>query len=197
MTSPAIPRFLGPSLVALAVLFPSAALAAGSEDAPPSTAPGASAPANPSSPTTASGPGSPTTKAGNAAPTAASLYQDGKAAISRKDWKAAITALSGAAKLETGNADVHNLLGYSYRKSGDYKNAFANYALSLKFNPKHKGALEYQGEAYVETGNVTKAKANLAKLKTACGNTTCEEYIDLAASIKAAEAKKTAKKSTK
>lgn len=128
------------------------------------------------------------------APTAASLYQDGKAAISRKDWKAAIAALAASAKLEAGNADTHNLLGYSYRKSGDYKNAFANYALALKFNPKHKGALEYQGEAYVETGNITKAKANLAKLKTACGNTTCEEYVDLAAAIKAGAAKKSTKK---
>ncbi len=122
------------------------------------------------------------------------MYEDGKAAISRKDWKAAITALSGAAKLESGNADIHNLLGYSYRKTSDYKNAFANYALALKFNPKHKGALEYQGEAYAETGDLVKAKANLAKLKTICGNTTCEEYVDLAGFIKTAEAKKSTKK---
>lgn len=189
MTSHTLPRFLGSATFAALLFLPSAALAAGSEDAPPSTSPTASTPANPGA-----APGTPSTKAGVAAPTAASLYQDGKAAISRKDWKVAITALSGAAKLESGNADIHNLLGYSYRKTADYKNAFANYALALKFNPKHKGALEYQGEAYAETGDLTKAKANLTKLKTVCGTTTCEEYLDLATFIKAAEAKKAAAK---
>ncbi len=188
MTSRNLSRYLAPAALVLGVVLPTAALAAGSEDAPPTTG---------NVPAATTVPGSPTTKAGvaaSAAPTAASLYQDGKAAISRKDWKTAITALSGAAKLESGNADVHNLLGYSYRKSADYKNAFANYAVALKFNPKHKGALEYQGEAYAETGELTKAKANLSKLKTVCGNTKCEEYVDLAAFIKVTGTKKVAKK---
>jgi Flp pilus assembly protein TadD len=190
MTSRNLSRYLAPAAVVLGLVLPTAALAAGSEDAPPTTAGGPTATAAPGSPTTKSGATAPTAPA---AVTAASLYQDGKAALSRKDWKTAITALSGAAKLESGNADVHNLLGYSYRKSADYKNAFANYALALKFNPKHKGALEYQGEAYAETGELTKAKANLSKLKTVCG-TKCEEYLDLAAFIKLTEAKKVAKK---
>lgn len=185
MTLHALPRFAIAILTA-STLLSSAALAAGSEDAPPSTGPAATAPTNaPVSTVPASGGATPT----KVTATAASLYQDGKSAVSRKDWAAAIAALSGAAKLEAGNADVHNLLGYSYRKSGDYKNAFANYALALKFNPKHKGALEYQGEAYAETGDLTKAKANLAKLKSICG-TKCEEYADLAAAIKVAESKK-------
>jgi Flp pilus assembly protein TadD len=182
MPSLRTPRFLALTLLAALAVPPSASFAAGSEDAPPSTGPTATAPANAGGAAATA----PTTKA---VATAASLYQDGKAAISRKDWASAITALSAAAKLESGNADIHNLLGYSYRKSGDYKNAFANYALALKFNPKHKGALEYQGEAYAETGDLTKAKANLAKLKAICG-TKCEEYVDLAAAIKTAESKK-------
>ncbi len=178
-----------PSFAVLAVLLlsPSVANAAGSEDSPPTTAAGSAT----SQPAAGGGGSAPTTKP---AVTAASAYADGKSAIARKDYKAAIASLTEAAALEPKNADVHNLLGYSYRKTGDYKNAFKQYALALAINPKHKGALEYQGEAYAETGELAKAKANLVKLKAACGNTTCEEYVDLAAFIKTAEAKAKKKK---
>jgi Flp pilus assembly protein TadD len=185
------------SLALVVALFvpTSGILAAGSEDSPPTTraneAGGSATTAKPYAPgaTTAG-----TTVAGES-PSAGALYEEGKAAISRKDWKAAIASLTKAASLEPNNADIHNLLGYSYRKTGDYKNAFAQYGIALKLNPKHKGALEYQGEAYAETGDIAKAKANLVKLKAACGNTTCEEYKDLAGFIKTAEAK--AKKTKK
>lgn len=184
-------RLMALSLTAACLLVPSVSLAAGSEDSPPATSaggPAATAPANPGAPAPTA-----TTKPGA---TAASAYADGKSAISRQDWKSAIVSLTQAAALEPKNADVHNLLGYSYRKSGDYKNGFKHYAIALGINPKHKGALEYQGEAYAETGELVKAKANLVKLKAACGNTSCEEYVDLAGAIKTAEAKAKSKKST-
>ena len=37
-------------------------------------------------------------------------------------------------------------------------------SLALDFDPQHKGALEYLGELYVETGQVDKAKENVAAL---------------------------------
>ncbi|NJL16993.1 MAG: hypothetical protein HC938_07165 [Nitrospira sp.] len=40
------------------------------------------------------------------------------------------------------------------------------YAKALDFDPNHKGALEYQGELFVELGQVDKAKRN-AKLEAA------------------------------
>ncbi len=188
-TNAALPRPLARFILAAVIsglsFAPQVAFAAGSEDAPPTTAripPTVDSGSKPSS--------GPTTKA---APSAGSLYEEGKAAISRKDWQAAITALSKAAELEPDNADIHNLLGYSYRKTANYKKAFEHYAIALKLNPKHKGALEYQGEAYAETGEIAKAKVNLATLKSVCGNTSCEEYKDLAAFIKTAEAKKPSK----
>jgi Flp pilus assembly protein TadD len=177
-----LPRLVLTGLISCAVLAPQAAFGAGSEDAPPTTAK-----APPATDSGSKSSNEPTTKA---VASAGTLYEEGKAAIKSKDWKAAIAALSKAAQLEPNNADIHNLLGFSYRKTADYKNAFAHYATALKLNPAHKGALEYQGEAYAETGNLPGAKANLTKLKSACGNTSCEEYKDLAAFIKTAEAKK-------
>ena len=53
--------------------------------------------------------------------------------------------------------------------------------MALKINPAHLGALEYQGEMYVETGKLDNAKANLAVLKKLCGD--CEQADDLAKAI--------------
>ena len=107
--------------------------------------------------------------------------------IKAKDYKAAIADLTKIADT-TQHADVYNLLGFSHRKSGDLKTGGTFYAKALDFNPDHLGALEYQGEMYVELGQVDKAKANLAKLVTLCP-TGCEEREDLEKAIAAIPAK--------
>ena len=57
------------------------------------------------------------------------------------------------------------------------------YAKALKLDPKHTGALEYQGVLFIKLNQIDKAKANLALIKSICGNTTCESYVDLAKAI--------------
>jgi hypothetical protein len=52
----------------------------------------------------------------------------------------------------------------------------------LRINPNHLGALEYQGELFLQTKKVSAAKKNLAKLKQLCG-VNCEEYLDLKKAI--------------
>jgi hypothetical protein len=56
------------------------------------------------------------------------------------------------------------------------------YSKALRIDPNHLGALEYQGELFVETKKIPSAKKNLAKLKSLCG-ATCEEYLDLKKAI--------------
>jgi tetratricopeptide (TPR) repeat protein len=158
--------------------------AAGTEDGP---APGATTAA----PLTLGGASSTTVAYGSATTTAstaskaasASDYEAGKLAVSKGDWKQAIAIFTAVTTAEPGNADAWNLLGYATRKNGDPKAAIPLYAKALALNPRHRGALEYQGEAFVETKQLTKARANLAALKRVCG-TSCEEYKDLAAAIK-------------
>ncbi|RYH14324.1 MAG: tetratricopeptide repeat protein [Alphaproteobacteria bacterium] len=111
---------------------------------------------------------------------------DARALIKAQKWKSAITMLKTIVANDSRNADALNLLGFSLRKSGDMKNAEGFYLKALKLNPRHKGANEYLGELYVETGHVDKAKARLETLAKLCGNTTCEEYEDLAKAIAAA-----------
>lgn len=110
-----------------------------------------------------------------------------RASIEAKDYKTAIVALTPMLVTHQ-HADVYNLMGYSLRKSGDTRQALTFYRKALDFDPKHKGALEYMGELYVETGQIDKARENVAKLKTLCPSG-CEELADLQQAIAAAAPK--------
>ena len=112
-----------------------------------------------------------------------------RAKIKAKDFAGAIAELTPMLATVQ-HADVYNLMGFSQRKSGDFKQAATFYAKALDFNGEHKGALEYQGEMFVELGQIDKAKANLAKLATLCPQG-CEEREDLEKAIAAAPATKT------
>lgn len=110
-----------------------------------------------------------------AVPTLAAARAD----ISAHKWTAAINKLKAIVAADSSNADAYNLLGFAYRNAGDFSRAMTAYKRALKLNPKHTGALEYQGVLFIKLGQLDNAKANLAKIKGICG-TSCEEYEDLA-----------------
>ena len=98
--------------------------------------------------------------------------------VKQKNFTASLTLLMQADKSYPNNADINNLLGFSSRNLKQYSASAKYYQKALKLNPNHLGALEYQGELFVQTKKISSAKKNLAKLKKLCGET-CEEYIDL------------------
>jgi tetratricopeptide (TPR) repeat protein len=104
-----------------------------------------------------------------------------RAKIKAKDFKGALAELTPMLATHQ-DADVYNLMGFSLRKTGDYKQAYTFYRKALEFDPAHKGALEYLGELYVETGQIDKAKENVALLKMLCPSG-CEELEDLEEAI--------------
>lgn len=110
-----------------------------------------------------------------------------RAKIEAKDFKGALAELTPMLQTYQ-HADVYNLMGYSLRKTGDTKQALTFYRKALDFDPQHKGALEYLGELYVETGQIDKAKENVAMLTKLCPGG-CEELSDLQKAIAGAEAK--------
>jgi tetratricopeptide (TPR) repeat protein len=110
-----------------------------------------------------------------------------RAKIKAADYKAAIEELTPMLATHQ-HADVYNLMGFSLRKTGDYKQAYTFYRKALDFDPDHKGALEYLGELYVETGQIEKAKENEDRLKVLCPSG-CEELADLQKAIGSATAK--------
>jgi tetratricopeptide (TPR) repeat protein len=112
-----------------------------------------------------------------------------RTAIASKNWVAAQTALKTALASNQDNADYHNLYAYVIRKgpSPDMNLVFQHYNEALRIDPKHRGALEYLGEAYLSVNNLAKAKEQLAGLNRLClfG---CEEYTDLKQAVAQYEA---------
>ncbi len=114
----------------------------------------------------------------------AAAFAAGKTAADNGDYRAAIQSLSKAAAADPNNADAFNLLGYSYRKLGDVEMAFKQYGRALELEPRHRGANEYIGELYLETGNLAKAEEHLAVLDKTCFFG-CEEYSELKQAVNA------------
>ena len=109
-----------------------------------------------------------------------------RAKIKANDYAAALAKLRDLAE-DTQQADVYNLLGFTLRKTGDFKTSLTYYAKALELQPDHKAAREYLGELYVETGNMAKAKEQLAILAKLCPGG-CEEREDLQKAISAKSA---------
>jgi tetratricopeptide (TPR) repeat protein len=109
-------------------------------------------------------------------------FAQGKRAVEARDWKAAIKWLTAAEKRASRNADIQNYLGFAYRNDGQLDISFKHYEQALKIDPRHRGAHEYIGEAYLLTRNLAKAEEHLAALKRACP-AVCEEYDDLSKKI--------------
>ena len=112
------------------------------------------------------------------------------AAVEQKDWKTAASTMQAAIGKDPNNADYHSLYAYSLRKGGtpDMDLVFKHYNEALRLDPKHRGAHEYLGEAYLMVGNVSKAKEELSALDKLCFFG-CSEYNELKSSIAAHEAK--------
>jgi tetratricopeptide (TPR) repeat protein len=81
------------------------------------------------------------------------------------------------------SAEVANYVGYAYRKIGDYELSKVWYDRALAADPDHVRTWEYYGLWHLEQGNKLKAQDFLEKVHALCGNTTCQEYVDLKAAI--------------
>ena len=116
------------------------------------------------------------------APTTADLAQ-ARSMIKARDYQGALRALREfEGRLD--HADLYNLLGFASRKTGDYARAEVYYVKALRLDPRHLGALEYQGQLFAETGRLDQARRNLGTLTALCPKG-CEELDDLRDAIKA------------
>jgi Tfp pilus assembly protein PilF len=108
--------------------------------------------------------------------------QDG---IARQDWLGVQALLKKALASNPANADYHNLYAFSTRKgpNPDMALVLAEYAEALRIDPKHRGAHEYLGEAYLQMQDLPKAREQLAALDKLC-TFGCEEYSDLKRALK-------------
>jgi tetratricopeptide (TPR) repeat protein len=111
----------------------------------------------------------------------ASGYRAAYATIyDRNDYASAVGQLKALGRDDS--AAVANLIGYSYRKLGDYKVAQIWYERALKADPNHVKTWQYYGLWQVEQGNRDQAQYHLNRIAALAG-TGSEEYRSLAAAL--------------
>jgi tetratricopeptide (TPR) repeat protein len=98
----------------------------------------------------------------------------------RNDYAAAIEQLKALGHDDS--AAVANLIGYSYRKLGEYKVSQIWYERALKADPNHVKTWQYYGLWQVEQGNRDQAQYHLNRIAALAG-TNSEEYRSLAAAL--------------
>jgi len=103
----------------------------------------------------------------------ATIYQ-------RNDYAAAIEQLKALGHDDS--AAVANLIGYSYRKLGDYKVSQIWYERALKADPNHVKTWQYYGLWQVGQGNREQAQCRLNRIAALAG-TNSVEYRSLAAAL--------------
>ena len=105
-------------------------------------------------------------------------YAAGRQAIAAKQWEEAVARLRKAEVRHPDHADLQNDLGYAHRNLRQFDAAFRHYKRAIELEPRHRGAHEYIGEAYLMVGDVPKAEKHLAALRAIC-LLPCEELADL------------------
>jgi tetratricopeptide (TPR) repeat protein len=114
-------------------------------------------------------------------PAFAKGYREAYATIyDRNEYAAAIEQLRGLGHDDHPN--VANLIGYSYRKLGDYKLSQVWYERALKTDPNHVLTWQYYGLWQIEQGNRDQAQYHLSRIAAICG-TDCAEYRSLAEAL--------------
>ena len=98
----------------------------------------------------------------------------------KHDYTAAIEQLKALGQDD--RADVANLIGYSYRKLGDYKVSQIWYERALRADPNHVLTWNYYGLWQIEQGNREQAQYHLNKIASLAG-TDSSEYRSLAAAL--------------
>jgi tetratricopeptide (TPR) repeat protein len=109
-------------------------------------------------------------------------YAGGLAALKAGDVTTAAKRFQAALKRFPEAANLHNELGFSYRKLSQFDKAFEHYKRALAIDPRHRGAHEYIGEAYLQVGDVASAEKHLAALRSIC-LLSCDELEELRKAI--------------
>ncbi len=111
-------------------------------------------------------------------------------AVGKSDWAQARALARAGIDKDAANADYHNLYAYAIRKGAkpEMDVVFKHYNEALRLDPKHRGAHEYLGEAYLMVGNLDKAKGQLKALDDLCFFS-CAEFTLLKKAIADYEAR--------
>ena len=82
----------------------------------------------------------------------------------QRAYARALLAFAEAVNAEPTMYEAHTYIGYANRKLGNYQEALRAYDTALELKPNYAFAIEYQGEAYLEIGEFSRAKFNYLRL---------------------------------
>ena len=116
-------------------------------------------------------------------------YAAGKRAMESKNWPEAAKRFQQAALRDPDNPDLQNYLGYTHRNLKQFDLAFKYYKRAIELEPRHRGAHEYIGEAYLMVNDLPNAEKHLAALRGIC-LLPCEELEDLEKAVATYKAKR-------
>ena len=105
----------------------------------------------------------------------------GKAKNAEKKFKKALDRGERAVAIDPKYHEAWNLIGYSSRHLKNYDHALVAYDKCLALKPDYTLAREYLGEAYLEMGNLAKARDQLAWLQTNAASS--QDAKDLAKAV--------------
>jgi predicted Zn-dependent protease len=108
------------------------------------------------------------------------IYSLGYWQAKNGQYDAALTTLRTAANQD--DPRVQTMIGFTLRKQGQVDEAFGYYLKALATRPDATTTRQYLGEAYLQIGDPTRAREQLAEIAKRCG-TACEDYAALAEEI--------------
>ncbi len=120
--------------------------------------------------------------AGAPDPRAAALIAQGQASLAAGETQAAVDAFESALAVDPAYAPIFIDLAEAARQSGLQGKAIRYYREALERDPSNFAAISGEGAALVEKGALEKAKRNLAKLQSLCGDA-CPETVALQSTI--------------
>lgn len=115
-------------------------------------------------------------------PRAAALIAQGQAALNAGETQEAVDAFEAALAVDPGYTPIFIDLAEAARQAGLQGKAIRYYREALERDPGNFAAISGEGAALVEKGALEKAKRNLAKLQSLCGDN-CPETVALQSSI--------------
>jgi tetratricopeptide (TPR) repeat protein len=118
----------------------------------------------------------------SADPRAAALIAQGQAALAAGETQSAIDAFEAALAVDPSYTPIFIDLAEAARQQGLQGKAIRYYREALERDPGNFAAISGEGSALVEKGALEKAKRNLAKLQSLCGDS-CPETMALQSSI--------------
>ena len=109
-------------------------------------------------------------------------YRKAVKAVEARDFATAEALLGDYVTKKKKSADAWNYLAFSQRNLGKNEIAMENYNKALAIDPKHKGALEYQGELFLKMGKKAEAEKNLVLISEICPGG-CDAKTELQAAL--------------